>query len=79
MVDPDRSFTDLKDKNWLRIAAACSYLGVSRRTLCRWRSEFALPAHAVGRTTYFLKRDLDHFLERHRLRLAMLRAGGRGA
>jgi len=46
---------------------AASYLGCTPETLRVWVSKRKVPFVKVGRLTRFLKKDLDAWLEKHRV------------
>lgn len=64
-----RTFGEVRpiDKVWLTHKEAAAYLGVSGRTLDRWRAEAKMPYYKPGGTIIFRKRDLDNFVLRNRV------------
>ena len=51
-------------KTWLSAGDACSYLGISRSTLHRLRSQGAVPTHKIGRSIRFKPDELDAVVAR---------------
>ena len=52
---------------WLGTPAAAAYLGIRLRTLYRLINDGRLPAYRPARVFRVRKRDLDAFLEAHRI------------
>ena len=48
---------------------ASELLGVSSRTLRRWRKQYSLPAYPLGRRVYFFKEEVVNFLKEQNTKL----------
>lgn len=64
---PEGSGAELRPaKGWLTNSEAQEYLGLSRATLARYRSEGLLPYSKVGRNLFYRLSDVEALLEANR-------------
>lgn len=58
-----------RGKVWMTTDEVCSYLGISRTTLWRWRDEYGLPHAELGKKKFY-RRDHLHQMLQHQLTTA---------
>ena len=53
-------------KDYLSVDEMCEYFGITKNTLSAWRSE-GLSLCRIGKKFYFAAKDIDLFMERHKV------------
>jgi excisionase family DNA binding protein len=67
MTNTDSKNNELDAQPRMRTPQAAVYVGLSKRTLEKWRRSRTGPAfHRLGRAVVYDRRDLDEFLDRNR-------------
>lgn len=51
--------TPTQTENWISLAEAAEYVGVSKDTIRNWIKKRQMPAHKVGRLWKFKKTEID--------------------
>ncbi len=52
----------LQNENWISLAEAAVYIGVSKDTIRNWIKNSQMPAHKVGRLWKFKKSEIDTWI-----------------
>ena len=52
----------IQNENWISLAEAASYIGVSKDTIRNWIKNSHMPAHKVGRLWKFKKSEIDMWI-----------------
>ena len=52
----------LQNENWISLAEAAVYIGVSKDTIRNWIKNSQMPAHKVGRLWKFKKFEIDTWI-----------------
>ena len=51
-----------QNENWISLAEAAVYIGVSKDTIRNWIKNSQMPAHKVGRLWKFKKSEIDTWI-----------------
>lgn len=52
----------IQNENWISLAEAAVYIGVSKDTIRNWIKNSQMPAHKVGRLWKFKKSEIDTWI-----------------
>lgn len=54
--------TQMQNENWISLAEAAVYIGVSKETIRNWIKNSQILAHKVGRLWKFKKTEIDTWI-----------------
>lgn len=63
MTDDGRNEVDA----YISMGEAAKYLGVSQKTIRRWRDDRELPCHVIGGVVRFRRREIDEWVKRQQV------------